>query len=122
MIDKKSLASWKKQVRKLPATAEKHIQGAMEKNGTEGTKYMGLLAPSDTGQTRASIFYYVRKIPGGIQLTFGAGDGEDAPARIVEFVNDQPFFYPTLRLQGKRYRGRYRRAINKAAKEIASNV
>lgn len=125
MIDRKSVSKWKRQVRKLPETAERHIEDAMTKNGDEAVKFMKLLAPQPgqgraTGATRSSIFYYIRKIPTGIQLTIGAGDGEDAPARIVEFVNEQPFFYPTLRLQGKRYRGRYRRAINKAAKEIAS--
>ena len=120
MIDTKSLRRWKKQIKKLPAAAENHIQDAMKKNGDEGTKYMKLLAPVDSGKTQASIFYYVKHIPHGVRLTFGAGDGEEAPARIVEFVNDQAFFYPTIRIQGKRYRGRYRRAINKAAKEIAT--
>ena len=120
MIDRKSVAKWKRQVKRMPPKAEQYVEAAMHKNGDEATKYMKLLVPVDDGSTRESIFYYVKKVPTGIQLRIVAGDGEDAPARYVEFVNKQAFFYPTMRLQGKRYRGRYRRAINKAAKEIAN--
>lgn len=120
MIDRRSVAKWKRQVKRMPAKAEQYVEDAMVKNGEEATKYMKLLVPVDDGSTRDSIFYYTKQVPTGIQLVIGAGDGAGSPARIVEYVNNDAFFYPTLRLQGKRYRGRYKRAINKAAKEIAN--
>ena len=120
MIDRKSVAKWKRQVKRMPPKAEHYLEDAMKKNGEEATKYMKLLVPVDEGNTKASITYNVKTISTGVELRIEAGAGEKAPARIVEFANNQAFFYPTLRLQGKRYRGRYRRAINKAAKEIAN--
>ena len=120
MIDRKSVRALNKQIKKMPELAERYVKEAMTKNGEEAVKYMRLLCPEDSGATEASIRYEVKDTSKGVALQIRAGDGEEAPARLVEYANNQPFFWPTIRLQGKRYRGRYRRAINKAAKEIAN--
>lgn len=80
----------------------------------------------------------VQSIGGDLTITIYAGNSEAFYARWVEFgtsahkaggkfegadipaIPAQPFFYVSFRANRKRVKGRITRAINKAAKEVAS--
>jgi len=103
----------------IPDAAKHEIRIALTRNGEEADRYMSALVPVLTGETKISIFWYIKDVTGGTRLTVSAG-GDGSPARAVEFVNDTPFFYPVIRLNGKRWRSRISRHINKAAKQAVS--
>ena len=104
-----------KQLRKIPDSAKAEMKRALTMNGAEADRYMSALIPVLTGETKISIFYFIRDVSGGIQLTVVAGH-DGAPARMVEFVNETPFFYPVIRLNHKRWTSRIKRHINKSVK------
>ena len=121
MFSKRNLDAHKKALLRLPRNAREELAKANSKSVEEFERYAHALVPVRDGHTKRSIEAGTYELPNGnFVLTMTAGDGTDlAPARAVEFVNDQPFFYPTLRLFHKRWKGRVKRAINKAAKQAA---
>lgn len=70
------------------------------------------------GEVRAS------QLAGDLTITIFAGNSDAFYARWVEFgtqkMSAQPYFYPSYRANKRRTRSRVTRAINRAAKKVAS--
>lgn len=139
------LAKLHKKLQRMPEVAKNHIRAEMEKAAEEIVSMMRNLVPSPgngkyaTGTLRDSIGWTWGKAPrgtsviatatasmgGDLTITFYAGGGDAFHARFVEFgtkhMNAKPFFYVSWRANRKKARSRIRRAITKAAKEVASS-
>lgn len=105
-----------RQLKAIPKLVGKRIEKAQDKNGAESARYMKALVPvgTDSGvRTRDTIKHKVTVKPGRIKLRIEAADD----ARAIEFINDQPFFYPVIRLHGKRRLRRTIKEINKGLKD-----
>ncbi len=129
----------------MPVQAKARIREALEKSADEIVRLAKSLVPVDSGALRDSIGWTWGKVPQGA-LTLGKvvagklggdltitiyvgtrdkklGDLDAFYARWIEFgtqhMKAQPFFYPAYRAQKKSARSRVRRAITKAAKEVA---
>mgnify|MGYP001796675931 CR=1 FL=1 len=120
MFDRRAVRAHSRALKRLPQHTRNELARVNQKSVEEFERSAKALVPVLTGETQLSIEAGTYETDGGFVLTMTAGDGTDnAPARIVEFVNDQPFFYPTLRLFRKRWYGRARRAVTKTAKIAA---
>ena len=112
-------AKFIKNTKRMPQFVVKELDKVAEKTKAEVVPQMKVLVPVDEGLTRDSIGAFIAERDDGVILGIYAGDGTDkAPARLVEFYNNQPFFYPVIRNNSKRIKGRLKRAITKAAKSV----
>ncbi|PLX37000.1 MAG: hypothetical protein C0605_07995 [Hyphomicrobiales bacterium] len=105
----------------LAPAAEKEIKSAVEKSATELESSAKHFAPVDSGAMKAGIKTRIER--GGMAARVGVFDPKLFYVRFVEFgtrtAPAQPFLFPSYRLLRRRIRGRFSRAINKAAKEVA---
>jgi HK97 gp10 family phage protein len=142
------LAKLHRKLQRMPAVAKARIQEAMETSANDVVRMAKGLAPvlkSPTPERRAgalrdSIGWTWGKPPRGtitigkvmngalgadLTITIYAGDSEAFYARWVEFgtqnMSAQPFFYPSYRASKKSANSRIRRAITRAAREVASS-
>lgn len=141
------LAKLHRKLQRMPEAAKAQIKTAMEKSADEIVAMARNLAPVDSGALRDSIGWSWGKAPqgamtlgkvaaaslaGDLTITIYAGTRDkklgDADAfyvRWVEFgtkkMDAQPFFFPSYRANKKRARSNIRRAVTKAAKEVASS-
>lgn len=134
------LAKLQKKMERMPKVAKARIREALEKAAEEIVQMMRRLVPVDEGALRDSIGWTWGKAPkgamtlgkvaessmgGDLTITIYAGDDEAFHARWVEFGTQdmaaQPYFFPAYRANRKRAKSSVRRAINKAAKEVASS-
>jgi hypothetical protein len=127
-VDSKKLI---RQMRKLPDVSRAHIIKAVAKSVEEGASVARTLAPDTTGETRDAITTVYRE--GGMVAEIVVIDS-DAPqvdknrAYSIEHgrkkgdrgtTEGYHHVHRTRQYLGKRFKGRIRRAINKAAKEVA---
>ncbi|QMV00164.1 HK97 gp10 family phage protein [Devosia sp. D6-9] len=140
----------KRKLRTFPAAVEAEIRAAMEVSANEVVALAKSLVPRDTGALVESIGWTWGDAPkgsmtlgkvggtGNLVITIYAGDDKAFWARWVEFgtsphanagmfagsenpgTRAQPFFYPAYRAVRRRVKGRVTRAVNKAARRIAS--
>lgn len=133
------LEKLQKKLNAMPKIARQEIQTALEQAATEIVELAKSLVPEDTGDLKDSIGWTWGKVPkgamtlgkvraaelaGDLTITIYAGNNEAFYARWVEFgtqkMKDRPYFYPAFRALRKRSRSRVTRAINRAAKKVAS--
>lgn len=99
----------------IPKAVRDAVQPALDTSADELVGTMKRLAPVDEGDLRDSI----EKRPGGHELARKVAT-DDYKARWAEFGTAkqaaQPFFWPTVRLNKKRFTGRIKRAIRKAVR------
>lgn len=124
----------------MPQVAKNEIRKALESAADEIVGMAQRLVPVDKGDLRDSIGWTWGKAPkgaltlgkvaesslaGDLTITIYAGNSEAFYARFVEFGTQkmpaQPYFYPAYRATKKRAKGRVRRSITKAAKQVASS-
>lgn len=136
-----------KKLQRMPEVGKNQIKAAMEKSAEEIVSMMRSLVPEKSGALRDSIGWTWGKAPKGamtlgnvaaaslggeLTITIYAGtrdkslgDRDAFYARFVEFGTQnmaaQPFFFPSYRANKKRSNSRIRRAVTKAAKEVASS-
>lgn len=133
------LQKLQKKLSAIPQIARQEIQIALEQSADEIVVLAQSLVPTDTGDLKDSIGWTWGKVPkgamtlgkvraaqlaGDLTITIYAGNSEAYYARWVEFgtqkMKDRPYFYPAFRALRKRSRSRVTRAINRAAKKVAS--
>lgn len=127
-VDAKKLI---RQMAKLPSAQRAHIIKAVGKSAEEGASVARTLAPDTTGETRDDITTIYRE--GGMVAEVVVIDS-DAPqddknrAYSIEHGRKKGAYgttegyhhvHRTRQYLSKRFKGRIRRAINKAAKEVA---
>lgn len=132
VLHKEQLA---KKLAALPAAAKEQIRDALVRSAREITDLMISLAPRDTGRLQVSIGFTFGVAPkgtisfgdvkfGDLKVTIYAGDDEAFYARWVEFgtqkTRAQPYFFPAYRALRKPSKARVSRAMNKAARQVAS--
>lgn len=116
----------------LPGAQRRHIRDAQEKNGAEGVRIAKTLVPRESGGLADTIEY--KTSDGGMVVVIEAGgntkrgniqantvEGGRDPAAQGGAMAAQPFIRPTRSYLAKKFKGRIKRAINKAAKEVAGN-
>ncbi|NIZ63289.1 hypothetical protein DL239_20180 [Sedimentitalea sp. CY04] len=120
-----------RQMRKLPDAQRGHLIKAIAKSTEEGASVTRVLAPDVTGETRDNITTQYRS--GGmvgevVVIDSGAPSDEKDRAYSIEHgrkegdhgtTEGNHHVHRTRQYLGKRFKGRIRRAINKAAKEVA---
>lgn len=120
---------------KIPQQVKTEVQAAIDKSADEMVSMARALAPTDTGELRASIkatsagqstpLYSSggRQKVGALSARVTAGDYIVRYAALVEFGTEKmaarPFFWPAYRSLRKRFRSRITRAMNKALKKAA---
>lgn len=107
--------------RRLPAEAREGLVDALNRGGREIVMRAQALAPVDEGDLRdATERLPIEETPRGLAVTIR---NTDFKARWVEFGTTrapaQPFFWPAVRSLRARVRGRIKRALSKAAKQVA---
>lgn len=132
MFTKQSVRNVKRGLQRMPAHVSHHILKAQEVNAKEANAYMSVLVPHDTGTTslHTGAFAFERPSDGSIVMQMYTErpvlPGEDAEdyvgqtIRKILFDNGQDFFYGTWRLNRKRWKGRLKRGVTKAAKEFVN--
>lgn len=141
------LAKLHKKLQRMPDVAKTKIKAAMEQGADEIVAMMRNLVPVDSGALRDSIGWSWGKAPQGamtlgkmaannlageLTITIYAGtrdkklgDADAYYARFVEFgtkhMAASPYFYVSYRANKKKVRSRIRRAVTKAAKEVAGS-
>ena len=127
-VDSKKLI---RQMRKLPGAQRAHIIKAVAKSAEEGASVARTLAPDTTGETRDAITTVYRE--GGmvaevVVIDSDASQVDKNRAYSIEHGRKKGDYgttegyhhvHRTRQYLGKRFKGRIRRAINKAAKEVA---
>jgi hypothetical protein len=120
-----------RQLRALPEVQRKHVAKAIRLNTEEGARVARTLAPNVTGQTRDSITAKISAdgmrgevvvIPSdaprknkdrAYSIEYGRKAGKRGQTVGYNYV------WRTRQYLSKKFRGRIRRAVNKAAKEVA---
>lgn len=141
------LARLHRKLQRMPEVAKQQIKAAMERSADEIVAMAKNLAPEKSGALRDSIGWTWGKAPKGamslgkvaaaslggeLTITIYAGtrdkqlgDRDAFYARFVEFgtqkMSAQPFFFPSYRANKKQAGSRIRRAVTKAAKEVAGS-
>lgn len=141
------LAKLQQKMKRMPEVAKVRIRAALEKAAEEIVQMMKRLVPVDQGALRDSIDWTWGKAPkgsmtlgkvaesavaGDLTITIYAGtrdkslgDMDAFHARWVEFGTEkmkaQPYFFPSYRANKKRATSGVRRAVSRAAKEVASS-
>lgn len=137
-IDPRSLQRLRRKLEAIPDFARKAISEGLEENARELVAAQKRVAPRDDGDLIASIKYEWTQpgrqsaetrasVKGSVQLSIDvtAGDDKAYYARWVEFgtrdgrTPKQPFFFPTYRVNIRRFRSRITRKINQAYKRQA---
>ena len=112
----------------FPDVASMEIYAAQVKNADEAERYMLALAPKDEGITRAGTgaqAYKRRDRIGFIMATSrpnrpgASATSKTERIRAILFANETDFFYGVWNLNKKRWKGRMRRAMTKAARRTA---
>ncbi len=126
----------KRLVRKLGALPEvqrAHLRKAIAKSAEEGARVARVLAPDTTGETRANITTEYRDdgLTGEVVvIDSSASRQEKDRAYSIEHgrkkgdrgtTEGYHYVHRTREYLGKRWKGRIKRAVNKAAKEVARN-
>lgn len=115
----------------LPAATRANVAKAVAKSTEEGARVARTLAPDTTGRTRAGITAEIRD--GGmtgevVVIASDASRAEKDRAYSIEHGRKRGnrgttagyhFVRRTRSYLGKKWRGRIKRAINKAVKEVA---
>jgi HK97 gp10 family phage protein len=132
------LAKLQKKLNRMPVVAKEAIKAAMAKQADEIVRMMKSLVPVDKGTLRESIGWTWGRAPkgssivavakaslaGDLTITIYAGSHEAFYARWQEFgtknMRANPYFYVSWRANKKRAKSAVRRAINKAAKQVAA--
>lgn len=124
----KGAAELRAKIRRIPQKYEDEIVNWADKSARELVGYQKALAPVDTGELVRS-FEIRRSAPPRIGVRVIAGDGPIFWEMFQEFGTkphgDNPgvkalnYFFGPYRLLRKKLRGRVKRAVNKAAKEVA---
>lgn len=134
-LTRASKAAFYKRLRAATPTVEKHLAAANSKSADEIVSMAQRLVAVEEGDLRNSIRRESGNLPttavvlaGGPTTTKPVREGADASydyALAVEFGTQrqpaQPFFWPSVRANRSRYRGRAGRALRQAIKEAGFN-
>lgn len=119
-----------RQLRALPSVQQGHIVKALAKSAAEGERVARTLVPVDLGHLKAGI--HTKTQDGGMTVSVEAAPAEkeaQIKAKAVEFgrkkgdrgtTEANPFMRRTQAYLAKRVKGRVKRAIKQAAKEVTA--
>ncbi|MBY6138529.1 hypothetical protein KUV26_03695 [Leisingera daeponensis] len=122
-----------RQLEKLPDAQRKHVTGAIQKSTEEGARVARVLAPDVTGETREQITtqYHDGGMVGEVVvIASDAPRAEKDRAYSIEHgrkrgdrgtTEGSHHVHRTRQYLGKKHRNRIKRAVKKAAKEVAGN-
>ncbi|QBR35406.1 hypothetical protein ETW23_03880 [Leisingera sp. NJS201] len=122
-----------KKLKQLPGAQRKHITSAIQKSTEEGARVARVLAPEVTGETRDGITTEYRDDGMTGEVVVIASDApreEKDRAYSIEHGRKKGgrgttegfhHVHRTRQFLGKKHRNRIKRAVKKAAKEVAGN-
>lgn len=122
-----------RQMKQLPEVQRKHIRGAVQKGTEEAARVARVLAPDVTGETREQITteYHDDGMVGEVVvIASDAPRAEKDKAYSIEHgrkkgdrgtTEGSHHVQRTRQFAGKKHRNRIKRAVNRAAKEVAGN-
>ncbi len=121
-----------RQLDQLPDSARSHIRKAIRRNTEEGARVARTLAPELTGQTKSQITteYSTNGLRGEVVvIDSNAPRAEKDRAYSIEHgrkkgdhgrTEGAQFVWTTRRYLAKKFRGRMKRAIKKAVKDVTN--